>query len=531
MRVALPCFGLVCGVDPLAMEALIVDTFRGTNALFGSATAAYQVEGGRFKTTGKLNSGDIAGELRATHIWDDFSRNTSLYGNNTADVAVDFFNKWQEDVALVQSLNFNAFRFSISWARLVNIDPATKEQTINADGLRYYQGLVDELRAKGVEPVVTMFHWDLPTVFVDYSNLTAHGGMNDPEIVGHFETYAKLILSNLKRVKYFTTFNEPQTICVNGYGQGVFAPGLKTNRDMYQCGHQLLRSHARMVAAFRETDLPKQGGKISINLNQDMMYPRDETSAEDRAAAERQLVFRLAWWADPIFKDGDYPEEMRAYFKEQHLELHFTEEEKKMLKGSADFYAMQHYSSLLCTPAREPTPENLGVDCNQEGTAERGWWASASSWLKVNPEGIQKMLLWIHNRYRPESLVITENGVDDEDTGSAAGPTESCGALDDPARPGQCGACTLANLKDEFRVEYYRGYVYNVALAAKAGVKITGYFAWSLLDNFEWADGFRCRFGLVCVNYTSATKDRTPKSSALWWKSLLQRIRESTTVV
>jgi len=296
---------------------------------WGAATASYQIEGGW------LEGG------KGFSIWDAFAHTPGkITDSSTADVTCDHFHRWRDDVALMADLGLNAYRFSIAWSRIL---PAGRG-TPNAEGIRFYSDLIDELLKRGITPWVTLYHWDLPLAL----QLELDGWTN-PALADIYKDYAVLCFNLFgDRVKRWTTFNEPWVTSILGYGQGIFAPGRTSNVEPYLAAHTMLRAHGMAVREYRDRFQAVQKGLISMTTNCDWREPL--TSApSDVAAAERSLEFFLGWFADPLYR-GDYPEAMRQRLGSR-LPL-FTSEESAMIRGSQDFFGLNHYTTMYATDSK-----------------------------------------------------------------------------------------------------------------------------------------------------------------------------------
>lgn len=446
--------------------------------VWGTATSSYQIEGAH----------DIDG--KGPSIWDSFCTIPSRIKNaDHGNLAIDHYHKYKEDVALMKSLGFPAYRFSISWPRIL----PTGTGKINEKGIDFYSRLIDELLENGISPWITLYHWDLPLAL----QMEKDGWLN-PDIADYFADYAEVCYKSWgDRVKNWITLNEPWVISILGYGKGVFAPGRTSNDEPYIAGHHLMRAHAKAVAVYREK-FASQGGKIGITNNCDWREPFTD-SPEDKDAAERALQFFLAWFADPVYK-GDYPDVMRERLGDRLPE--FTAEEKKMLLGSSDFFGLNHYTTMYASHAKDGLDQvavfgNGGISEDQEVNlhVDKAWEFTTMNWGVV-PWGCRKLLEWIDARYDSPDIYITENGF----------------AQDDQLVDGK--------VDDQNRRRYYQEYLKACEEAIENGVRLKGYFAWSLFDNFEWASGYKPRFGITYVDYN--TLERTPKASAYWFKSLME---------
>jgi beta-glucosidase len=449
--------------------------------LWGFATASFQIEG----------STNIDG--RGKSIWDDFSKlpGKTLDGRD-GDVATDSYNRWEEDMDLLAEYGVKSYRFSIAWSRIIPL--GGRNDPINPKGIEFYSKVIDKLLSKGITPFVTLYHWDLPQALHD-----RYGGwLNKDEIVQDYTNYAKVCFEAFgDRVKHWLTMNEPWCISILGYGRGVFAPGRCSDRtrspegnsstEPYIVGHSVILAHAHAVKLYREQFKSKQGGQIGITLNGDWAMPYDN-SPENIAAAQRALDFAIGWFADPIYL-GYYPDSMRTTLGSRLP--NFTPEEWKVVKGSSDFYGMNTYTTNLCKAGGEDVLQGYveytftRPDGTQLGTQAH------CGWLQDYPQGFRDLLNYLWKRYKLP-IYVTENGfaVKDENTMSI-----------DQA------------IQDHDRVQYFKGTTSSLNAAMfEDGVDVRAYFPWSLLDNFEWADGYITRFGVTYVDYE--TQKRYPKDSA-----------------
>lgn len=502
----------------------IIKTAGMEEFLWGAATAAYQIEGAARE------------DGRGACIWDTFGKLDGKIANgDTGDVAADSYHKYKEDVALLKSMNLNSYRFSISWSRL--LPTGRLSGGINARGVAYYNSLINELVKNGIEPLVTLYHWDLPQSLHD-----DYGGWLSEDVVEDFSDYAELCFKEFgDRVKMWATLNEPWSFTYMGYGVGSFAPGRCSDRERcsdgdsstepYIAAHNALNAHAAAVSLYRRQFQADQKGKIGIVINHDFGWGMSISSAEDSEAAERHNVFQSAWFGDPI-TFGDYPEMMKELVGSRLPE--FTSEQSRLLRGSYDFLGLNHYTTRFYTMAGSPEAElaraaNEGkrVLFDSAGDVGSGWLADqkvvetqrdvrgnnagpqgASPWLQAVPSGFKDTIMWNSHRYStddgPPVIYITENGCD---------------------VPGESEMALAELLRDEWRIVYYSTYLRAMQEAQEMGADVRGYFAWSLLDNFEWADGYDYRFGLVYVDYQSPQRTRTPKESSRWYGDYVQSQR------
>ncbi|KAL2549320.1 Beta-glucosidase 42 [Forsythia ovata] len=454
--------------------------------IFGAATSAFQVEGA-------WNEGG-----RGPSMWDAFSRAPgNICDGSNADIAVDHYHRYKEDIELVAKLGFKAYRFSISWSRIYPDGLGTK---INTEGIKHYDNVINTIIDKGIEPFVTLYHWDLP--------LNLHesmGGWLNEEIVKYFAIYAETCFSSFgDRVKKWITINEPLQTSVNGYCTGIYAPGRRehSSNEPYLVAHHQLLAHAESVSIYHQKFKDKQGGQIGLVVDCEWSEALSD-KLEDKNAAARRLDFQLGWYLDPIYY-GDYPETMRKRLGDRLPK--FSQKDKQLLKNSIDFLGLNHYTARFVGHAENNVEHN---DFYRAQEVERiAEWnggemigeKAASSWLYVVPWGIWKVLNYITSKYNNPAIYITESGMDDED--SDASPLHEM-------------------LDDKLRVSYYKGYLAAVHQAIEDGANVRGYFAWSLLDNFEWQLGYTKRFGLIYVDYKNGLT-RHPKSSAYWFLRFLK---------
>lgn len=455
--------------------------------IFGVATSAYQIEGAS-------NEGG-----RGPSIWDAFaqSKGNILDGSN-GDVAVDHYHRYKEDIEIIAKLGFDAYRFSISWSRIFPDGLGTK---VNDEGIAFYNNVINALLEKGIQPYVTLYHWDLPLHLQE----SMEGWLNK-EVVKYFAIYADTCFASFgDRVKHWITLNEPLQTAINGYDSGSFAPGRhdQPSTEPYLASHHQILAHAAAVSIYRKKYKDKQGGQIGLVLDCEWAET-GSNKTEDKVAASRRLEFQLGWYLNPLYY-GDYPEVMREILGEQLPK--FTEEDKELLRNPMDFVGLNHYTSRFITHATESPEESYYYKAQLmerrvefEGGEPIGEKA-ASEWLYVCPWGLRKVLNYLAQKYNNPTIYVTENGMDDED-------------IDAPLHE---------VLDDNLRVRYFKGYLASVAQAIKDGVQVKGYFAWSLLDNFEWAQGYTKRFGLVYVDYKNGLS-RHPKSSAYWFMRFLKGV-------
>lgn len=433
---------------------------------WGAATSAFQIEGAT-RSDGKGLS-----------IWDVFCETPGrTESGDTGDPACDHIRLYREDVALMRELKLNAYRFSVSWPRVM----PTGRGRVNEAGLAFYDRLIDALLEAGITPWVTLYHWDLPNALQEEL-----GGWENPDTARHFADYAAVMFARLgDRVRHWMTLNEPWVVVDAGYFTGVHAPGLRDRARGYRAGHQLMRAHALGVAAYRACR--HNGGVISFALNSSYSFPATPC-AEDRAAAERAILDFGGWFGDPAWF-GDYPAEMRQAYGA--LLPEFSDEDRRLLTRSMDYIAINYYTSDVVRHAANHHP--LHYDRRpfpDRATTATGW--------PIVPEGQHQLLCWLHRRYGGLPMYITENGVALPDT------------VGDDGR-----------VRDVERIAYLREHFAAARRAMDDGVDLRGYFVWSLLDNLEWASGYAKRFGLVRCDF--ADQRRTIKDSGYWYADWIAR--------
>jgi beta-glucosidase len=439
------------------------DTSFPADFLWGAATSSFQIEGS------PLADGAGPG------IWHRFCRTPGrITLGHTGDVACDHYRRWRDDIDLMRALGIGAYRLSLAWTRLL---PEGRGR-VNPRGLDFYSRLIDRLLDRGIQPSVTLFHWDLPAALDD------RGGWLNPDSPKWFADYAALAFRAFgDRVPMWSTINEPWVIVDAGYLHGVNAPGHRNAVEAPIAMHHLLLAHAAAVRVYR-------GGwkqKIGLVVN---LEPKDPATnaPEDIAAARRADVYNNAWHLDPVFF-GRYPEEMGEIFGEAWQE--FASDDLARMGEPVDFIGVNYYTRRVVAHDAQALPPRVSpVAVEGAVTMETGW--------EVHPPGLTRTLLWMRERYGSVPLYVTENGAAFADPESAID-----GRVDDP-----------------LRVSYYREHLLAVREAIRMGVDVRGYFAWSLLDNFEWATGYTLRFGLYHVDY--ATQARTLKSSGAFYREVVR---------
>lgn len=432
--------------------------------LWGAATAAFQIEGAAAK------------DGKGPSIWDVFcaTPGKTRFGE-TGQIACDHYHRYREDVELMGQLNLRAYRFSISWPRVL---PQGRGK-VNEAGLAFYDRLVDSLCEAGIEPFVTLYHWDLPAALQ-----MELGGWAHPDLPHLFADYAELVFDRLgDRVRHWLTLNEPWCVVNAGYFQGCHAPGIIDRVLGYRVGHNLMRAHAYAAARYRAKRHSQ--GAISLALNMSYSFPASD-GPEDVAAAERAMENFAGWFGDPPWY-GAYPEVLRERLGP--LLPEFSEEDSGLLKRSMDFLAVNYYTSEVIRYAP-------GVGLMEAEEIPQSDRAHTATGWPIVPEGLHRLLLWVSKRYPGVPIYITENGaaMDDEVDGRGF-------------------------VNDADRIAYLRNHIAAACGALAEGVDVRGYFVWSLLDNLEWSEGFAKRFGLVRCDHE--TSQRTIKASGHWYASLI----------
>jgi len=389
---------------------------------------------------------------------------------DTGDVACDHYNRYKDDVALMKQLGLHSYRFSVAWPRIF---PAGKGK-VNQAGIDFYSSLVDELLEADIRPCLTLYHWDLPQAIQD------EGGWQNPETALWFRDYSALLYDKLgDRVKFWITLNEPWVISFIGHALGVHAPGIFDVEGMLKVGHTLMQAHGHALSAYRESG---RDGQIGITVDVETAMPATD-SDEDRAAAQRYHAFKNRWFLDPIFL-GTYPKEMYAAFPTMPG---MEPEDVKLIRQPVDFIGVNNYTRTVW---RHDDRCFLQADhVMPDGTYTEMEW-------EVYPEGLYRILTWVHEHCSGPALYVTENGA----------------AFPDSVEPD-------GSVKDDERLDYVREYLKACHRAIEEGVDLRGYYLWSLMDNFEWGFGYSKRFGIVRVDFE--TQKRTVKKSGHWYSQAI----------
>jgi len=439
---------------------------------WGVATASQQIEGG-YREGGKGLS-----------IWDVFSHEPGrIRDGKNSDVACDHYHLFKEDVKLMRSLGIKAYRFSISWSRIFSEGVGK----ICEDGVRFYSELIDELIKNGIEPYITLFHWDYP-----YALYKKCGWLND-ESVEWFRQYAEKIVELYSdRVTYFITFNEPQCFIGQGYLEAVHAPGVTLPyKDVFQMAHNVMKAHGAAVIAMRKA--AKRPIKIGYAPTCSANYPATD-SPEDIAAAKKSLfgcqelseyvMWNVSWWSDPVML-GKYPEDGLELYKDFLPEI--TDEDLKLMHQPIDFYAQNIYNGKEIKAGEKGEPVVVERPKDAPVTA-LGW--------PITPKCLYWAPIFFTERYGLP-FYLSENGTSVNDFIAEDG-----------------------GVHDNERIKFLSDYLAELERSADAGADIRGYFLWTFMDNFEWAQGYIPRFGLVYTDYE--TQKRIPKDSAYWYKKYIE---------
>ncbi|KAI3982871.1 hypothetical protein MKX01_010354 [Papaver californicum] len=465
--------------------------------VFGTASSAYQYEGA------------VKEDGRGATVWDTFAHTFGkVVDFSNADVAVNQYHLYPEDIQLMKDMGMDAYRFSIAWSRI--FPNGTGE--INKAGIDHYNNLINALLAKGIEPYVTLYHWDLPQALEDRYN-----GWLDPQIINDFTVYAETCFKSFgDRVKHWMTFNEPHTFAIQGYDVGLQAPGRcsillhllcragNSGSEPYIVAHNVLLSHATVSNIYRKKYKSKQHGLVGIAFDV-MWYEPATNSMEDIEATQRAQDFQFGWFMDPLFF-GDYPISMRT--RAGNRLPKFSKAEAALVKGSLDFVGINHYTTYYAKNNATNLIGNLLNDTLADSGAITLPFRSgkaigdkaSSIWLFIVPRGIRSLMNYVKQKYGNPLVFITENGMDDSN--------DLFKSVKDA-------------LKDEKRIKYHNDYLTSLLASIKEdGCNVRGYFVWSLLDNWEWAAGYTSRFGLYYVDYRDKLK-RYPKDSVQWFKNFL----------
>ncbi len=439
--------------------------------VWGVASSAYQIEGRDAK--------DGAGKC----IWDTFSEEGKVFEDHDAYVACDHIHQYKEDIALMKEMGVKAYRFSVSWARLI----PNGTGAVNEKAVVFYRDVLQELLANGIEPYLTLYHWELPQALQD------KGGWLNTDILEWFYNYAKVVAENFSDLcEKFFTLNEPQCFVGLGYVTGAHAPGYKLSpKETFLIAHNALRAHGKAVLALRK--YAKRPIQIGYAPTCGVAYPATD-APEDIEAAKKvyfgpnasldNWAWTVAWFSDPVFL-GEYPKESVEKYKEFLPEI--TKEDMELISQPIDFMGQNIYNGYMIKAGENGEPEYVKRKPGHPKTAA-GW--------PVTPECLYWGAKFLTERYK-KPLYITENGMSCHDIVSVDG-----------------------KVHDPNRIEFLHAYLSSLQKAAEEGADIAGYFLWTFMDNFEWACGYNERFGIVYVDYE--IQKRIPKDSAYWYKEVMK---------
>jgi beta-glucosidase len=429
--------------------------------IWGAATSSYQIEGAAF-TDG-----------REASIWDTFSRVPGKVRNgDNGNIACDHYNRLEEDLDLMSDMGLGAYRFSVAWPRVL---PGGRGR-VNQKGLDFYERLIDGLLERHIEPWLTLYHWDLPQALEDA------GGWPARDTVHAFAEYTDVVSGRFgDRVKRWITHNEPWCTAFLGYGNGYFAPGISDQQLAVQASHHLLLSHGLAVPIIRQN---ASGAQVGITLNLWPIHAASD-SPEDRQAARRYDGFSNRWYLDPIYGRG-YPSDMLEIYGDAAPNV--QDGDLETIAAKTDFLGVNYYVRMVVKHAPNAFPLRAETIKPEGEHTDFGW--------EVYPDGLRELLTRLHTEYPVNALYVTENGA----------------CYDDALVNGQ--------VQDAKRTRYLEQHLTSGLQAVQHGVPYKGYFAWSLMDNFEWAEGYARRFGLVHVDFQ--TQQRTLKQSGRWYAGFLR---------
>ena len=444
--------------------------------LWGTATASYQIEGA------------VNEDGRGTSIWDTFSHTPGkVYRGDTGDIACDHYHRLEEDLDLMADLGLKSYRFSVAWPR---IQPEGSGPA-NQKGLDHYRRLVEGLRERSIEPMITLYHWDLPQALED------RGGWTSRETSERFAEYAGIMYEALgDSARFWITLNEPWVSAWNGYGMGVHAPGREGTDNALAATHHLLLGHGLALERMRSSG--HSDNQLGITLNLAPVRPVSEDAA-DTEAARRVDGNANRLYLDPIFR-GSYPEDMREHYSGESDFSFVQDGDLDRISGPIDFLGVNYYMRHTVVDSRRNSELTTAMRFSSADAATvlpPGVETTAMGW-PVESDGLTELLVRLHEEYTQGPIYITENGR----------------AVYDYVDP-------EGEVNDEERVAYLDDHFRAAHAAIQQGVNLRGYMVWSLLDNFEWALGYSKRFGIVFVDY--GTQRRIPKMSASWYKGVIER--------
>ena len=439
-----------------------MDDFKN-DFILGTATAAYQIEGG-------FNEGG-----RTPSIWDTFSKTEEkIYNGDTGEVACDHYHRFKEDISILKEIGVDSYRFSISWPRIF---PSKNEY--NQEGIEFYKNIISELKEKKIIPAITLYHWDLPQWAQDL------GGWENRECAIWFQDFCIKVFEELgQEVSLWITHNEPFCASLLGNYIGIHAPGNKDLKKALMVSHHLLLSHGLVVRAFRKFEFANSS--IGITLNLSPAYAAS-TKQEDIIATKINDGFLNRWFLDPLLK-GSYPKDMIEFYEKIVGSLEFIlDGDLSIISTEMDFLGINYYSSSKIEYDQDSELKFKGIDGGEEKTA-MGW--------EICPDSLYELLIRIKSEYTKLPLYITENGA----------------AFDDKVTEDN-------KVHDIERINFVKAHLKVIQRFIEDGGNLKGYYLWSLMDNFEWSFGYSKRFGMVYVNYD--TQERIMKDSALWYKEVI----------
>ena len=447
------------------------------NFLWGTATSSYQIEGAM----------DADGKGKS--VWDTYSHTSGkIQNNDNGDVACDHYNLWPKDIKLLKKLGVKAYRLSISWPRIF---PSGHEKAPNLPGLDFYSQLIDNLLENNIKPFITLNHWDIPQGLEDI------GGWPSRDMVDAFVKYSYYVSDNLgDRVKNWITHNEPWCISYLGYVHGQFPPGLKDNwPKSLATAHHLLLSHGMSINEIRNNS---KDSEIGITLNLSPSTPASKSTYDAEACKFYDAQFNRLY-LDPLYKKS-YPEDLFDSLIEKGLirrsDINFIKQgDLESISQKTDFLGVNFYSRAVIRNNDITEDKNLPIEVTLQEKTDFGW--------EIHPRSLYDLLMRIKKDYPIEKIYITENG---------------CAYNDAPDKNNI--------INDSKRIEYHSSHINELKNAIKDGVPCKGYFAWSLMDNFEWCEGFGKRFGLIWVDFESL--ERIPKQSFFWYKNLIENNGKET---
>jgi beta-glucosidase len=442
--------------------------------LWGIGTSAYQIEGA------------VNEDGRGPSIWDEFVRLPgAIARGETAEIAADHYHRWREDVSLLATLGVRAYRFSVAWSRVI---PDGIGQ-VNAPGLDFYDRLVDGLMAHGITPLLTLHHWDLPAA------LQRRGGWLNRETAEAFADYAEVVARRLgDRVEWWVTHNEPWCVAYLGHALGAHAPGIADMQAAITAGHHLLLSHGYAIERLH-TSLGSRA-RLGITLNLTPIYAADE-EAETQERVRAADLLHNQWFLQPLFA-GNYAPDLFSSLGVEAPSIFDGDMER--IAAPLDFLGVNYYERQVfrtpTLPATARTAKQVGRHAQQvipvpgASYTEMGW--------EIYPQGLEDLLEQVYTAYHPRALLVTENGA-------------AFSEADTPS----------SEVHDEQRIAYLRDHIQALARALQRGIPVRGYFAWTLLDNFEWTNGYQLHFGLVAVD--PRTLERRIKASGRWYASFIRQ--------